>query len=309
MWRGERPQKGRFREFVQCDADIVGTTDVAADAEVITMLHAALDACGIGEFVIRINDRRILTGLIESLGVGADAGSVMRAIDKREKIGDDGVLAELDAIGVPADAAAQLLSYLGDESLERLTEAVPGNAGLASLRTVRELLDVPAGRVRVDPSIARGLDYYTGTVFETTYVAAPEIGSIMSGGRYDDLASLYSKTSFPGVGGSIGIDRILAAVLTSEARSGIVIGSLTGVTHRVVELAGELRRAGHDVDVFVGEKQTPRHQRQYAERRGARLAVTIDFEKGTAVIVDFATRTEETVQHDAVLTAVQRLLA
>jgi histidyl-tRNA synthetase len=304
VWRGERPQRGRYREFMQCDADIVGASSPSADAEVITMMHAALADLAVGEFEIHINDRRILNGLLELAGASGRATEVLRAIDKLGKIGDEGVRAELATLGIDSDTTTRLTNLFdtvgADDytTLDNIASDVGASetarAGLDSLRTVRALLNdagVPDSRLMIDTSIARGLDYYTGTVFETTYKPAPEIGSVMSGGRYDHLARLFTKNEFPGVGGSIGIDRLLGAfevedrTIDTDSKL-VVVGSVSGaVTADVVRAAAELRAHGLAVESFVGDKPA-KGQRRYAERRGARIVATIDPDRDSVEIID-----------------------
>lgn len=291
VWRGERPQKGRFREFVQFDADIVGTDSWAADAEIVSMFAAVLDRLDIGEFTMRINDRRIAIGLCASRGI-ANVSGALRAVDKIDKIGPAGVETELKEAGVEGDDAAALLSLVElraaeeDDLLAHLERLVGGNvtgrAGLDSIRAVRGAVaaaGVPDTRVRIDPSIVRGLDYYTGTVFETTLAAAPEIGSISSGGRYDDLASLYSKQRFPGVGGSLGIDRILAALDGTQpgaARQDLVV--VTGradTLGRRFQAARRIREAGLAAEVYADDRPLDK-QTKYADVRGARFVLQVE---------------------------------
>lgn len=325
VWRGERPQRGRYREFMQCDADIVGAGGPSADAEIITMMYTALADLAAGEFVIHVNDRRILNGLLELAGASGRATEVLRAIDKLAKIGDEGVRAELATLGIEADTTTRLMNLFATAGTDDYTTldnvasdvgaSDTARAGLESLRTVRALLNdagVPDARVTIDTSIARGLDYYTGTVFETTYTPAPEIGSVMSGGRYDHLARLFTKNEFPGVGGSIGIDRLLGA-FEVEGRTVdigaqlVVVGSVSGaVTADVVRAAAELRALGLAVESFVGDKPA-KGQRRYAERRGARIVATIDPEQNSVEIVDLARGERERVALAELVPTVQRL--
>lgn len=300
VWRGERPQRGRYREFVQCDADLIGPEHPAADAEVLAMFHAALTGLGIGEVQLRVNDRRILNGLLDDLGLAERSVAALRALDKVDKVGVDGVLAELAEAGITGEVAERIVALPGARgaddaaTLAGLAELVGGSEvgveGLTSLRTVRELLadaGVPDAAVAVDPAIARGLDYYTGTVFETTYLPAPAVGSVCSGGRYDNLTLVYSKQRFPGVGGSIGIDRLVAAVLEEEGRTLVAERNLVVVAHgdddelhAAVRLAARLRAAGLHVEVYP-EQRAVKKQRQYALRRGAAGFVTFERGEGT----------------------------
>jgi histidyl-tRNA synthetase len=300
VWRGERPQKGRLREFVQCDADLVGAVGPAADAEVLVLMSAAYAALDVGSVTIRVNDRRILTGLLETLGGGAPAAAVLRALDKRDKQGDDVVAAELAVAGLAPDAARALLDATAPraddaETLRALESAVAGNArgreGVDHLRRVLALVasrtegePAPTARCAVDPTIARGLDYYTGIVMEARLDALPSIGSVGSGGRYDDLAGLYTNTKLPGVGCSVGIDRLLVALEELAAQGGAPAPSKGPAQVLVVHpgddalapafaLARALRRAGLRVETFP-EARKHGAQMKYADRQGLRLALT-----------------------------------
>jgi histidyl-tRNA synthetase len=291
VWRGERPQKGRYREFVQCDADLVGVMHPAADAEVLTMFHAALTALDVGGVLLRVNDRRILNGALRVVGVADRRTEALRALDKFDKVGAEGVAAELADLGIGAVAAERLaalptLRGADDQATfaalaDLVADDEDGSAGVASLRRVRELLaaaGVPDADVAVDPAIARGLDYYTGTVFETTYLPDPEVGSICSGGRYDDLTLVYSDQRAPGVGGSIGIDRLLAAMgdrVPGGRRPAplVVVAHVAEHLEAAVRLAASLRAAGLRAEVYP-EERGAKGQRRYAQRRGAQGLVT-----------------------------------
>ncbi len=314
-WRGERPQKGRYREFLQCDADIIGVTGPVADAEMVTVIATTLGALDIGEFTLRVNDRRILNGLLDDLGVSVPHAAVLRALDKLDKIGADGVAAELAGAGVPAGDADRILAFAATgqddtaATLAALTEELgAASAARPALDELREVFDivsasgVPRERVHLDPAIARGLDYYTGIVYETSLADAPEVGSISSGGRYDDLAGLYTKTTLPGVGGSIGLTRILAALEDRLAARGrpralVVIAhpEATGL-QALARLAAELRSAGIDVEQYPTARKH-KAQMRFADDRGARIMLTLDAD-GTVLVKDLATgaATAETLE-------------
>ena len=223
VWRGERPQKGRFREFYQCDFDVVGTVAPTADLEVALVIADSLAALGIDRFQIRLNDRQILNGLLGGLGLLDRGAEVLRVIDKVDKIGEEAVLDELarpaegekPGLGVGEEAARAVVGFIrlskeaeGDALLDALADRFKGDEvaarGVERLRMVVKGAQAarPRERFAVDLSIARGLGYYTGTVYETTLLDAPEFGSVSSGGRYDDLASYYTKQWLPGVGAS-----------------------------------------------------------------------------------------------------------
>jgi histidyl-tRNA synthetase len=303
-WRGERPQKGRYREFFQCDADIIGVTGPVADAEMVTVIATTLASLDIGEFVLRVNDRRILNALLDDLGTVVEHAAVLRALDKLDKIGADGVAAELTEAGLTPSHAERVLDFAaaGQDStaatLNALAEEMgtAGDAVLDDLRTVFDLVaaaGVPEGRVRLDPSIARGLDYYTGIVYETSLVDHPEVGSISSGGRYDDLAGLYTNTALPGVGGSIGLTRILAALENDLAerrrpRPLVVIAHpADGDVVALVDLAARLRDGGLDVEQYPVTRKH-KAQMRFADARGARLMLTLDAD-GSVLVKDLET--------------------
>lgn len=308
-WRGERPQRGRYREFVQCDADLIGVAAGTADAEIVAMFQLALRRMDIGPIRQRINDRRVLNGLLADLGLADRQVAVLRALDKLDKIGPDAVRAELGEAGVPGSAADRVLAFAGTrgESNEATLDAVaamltPGGEAERGLAGLRELLDLVAAAgadpalVEFDPSIARGLDYYTGLVLETSLLTAPEVGSICSGGRYDDLAGLFTRTRLPGVGASIGLSRILAAldgtdVLRGTGRDREVVLVTRGRDDDptvLLRLAAAVRSTGcYDVEVYpVPTKHA--NQMKYADSRRARFVLTLD-DPATVSVKDMAT--------------------
>jgi histidyl-tRNA synthetase len=221
VWRAERPQKGRFRQFVQCDIDIIGEPGILAEVELITATAATLDRLGITGTTIRLNDRRILFGMLDALGL-TDTGSALITLDKLDKIGTDGVLAELRERGATDSALAGLEALLGQHSnptsaptLEAMTAAIP--AGVAPV-AVAELADIAAAvghgvSIVFDPFLVRGMGYYTGAIFE---VAHPELGySLGGGGRYDGMIGRFLGTEVPAAGISLGFER-LADLVTAE---------------------------------------------------------------------------------------------
>lgn len=295
VWRGERPQKGRYREFYQCDADLIGPTGPAADAEILVMFSRVYAALGIEGVEVHVNDRRILNGLLDGLSIADKAVPVLRALDKWDKVGADGVRKELEAAGVTGDAASKVLAYptaLGatdEETLAKLEAMVganpKGREGVDAVRAVKALLaaaGVPADAVRVDPTIARGLDYYTGMVWEAVIPSVPGFGSVGSGGRYDDLAGLYTNTKLPGVGCSVGVTRLLALLAesgrlsTAAGSEGVIVTHPeTGDASAAFALAAALRREGFAVETYP-EPRKHAAQMKFADRKGLRFAVTID---------------------------------
>lgn len=295
VWRGERPQKGRYREFVQCDADLIGAVGPAADAEILTMYARVFGALGVEGFVIRVNDRRVLNGLLEANGVLDKAAPVLRALDKWDKVGREGVAQELRDAGLPAPAIEGVLAFPGcagaDDAatlaaLEGLVGATArGREGVDGLRATMRLVaaaGVPAAQVRVDPTIARGLDYYTGVVFEAALPSATGFGSMGGGGRYDDLASLYTNTKLPGVGCSVGLTRLLVALeeqgklaSAAAARSVLVTHPESGDPTASIALAAAVRREGFLVETFPEPKKHGA-QMKFADKKGLRFALTVD---------------------------------
>ncbi|NBB81942.1 MAG: histidine--tRNA ligase [Alphaproteobacteria bacterium] len=317
VWRGERPQAGRFREFYQCDIDIVGNERLGllADAEIPLVINAIFERIGIGRFLIRINNRKILQGFLEGAGVpDPHFATALRLIDALEKIGEDKVLAGLESeIGLDADRATSILAFLTDAAdLDRL-RAYDGGAryqeGVAELAEVVEglaALGMPADAWTVDLTIARGLDYYTGTVYETRLVDHPQIGSICSGGRYDDLASSFTKNRLPGVGISIGLTRMLsrlfdAGLLTPGPQTPASV--LVTVMDRArladcLAAAAELRGAGIATEVYTEPKKIGQ-QLKYADQKGFHLAVLIgEDEAATGRVVLKNLATAEQTTHD-----------
>jgi histidyl-tRNA synthetase len=299
VFRGERPAKGRFREFVQCDFDTIGTESVVADAEIAQVIHAALDSAGVPDFTITLNNRKILDGFLDAQGLTGCSAAVLRALDKLGKIGRDAVIDELakpgDAggSGLTADQARQVLDFAengrGGAEVLALVEATLGSnptvaQGIRNLRTVLELLHaagVPEGRVSLDLGLARGLDYYTGIVFETTVKGWEKFGSIASGGRYDNLASLFTPRRLPGVGASIGLDRLLALLdeagwlKSATTTVPVLVANFPG-TEPVVAftMAARLRAVGIGAEVFPDPIPIGK-QMGYGSTHGHKLAVIV----------------------------------
>jgi histidyl-tRNA synthetase len=299
VFRGERPARGRFREFVQCDFDTIGTESVLADAETALVIHAALAAAGVPEFTITLNNRKVLDGFLESSGLAGRSGPVLRALDKRSKIGRSALVEELQkdtalgGAGLDPAQAEGVIEFAetgrgGAEVLEnaaRRLESLPGAAaGIGNLRTVLGLLaaaGVPAERIAIDLGLARGLDYYTGIVYETTVDGWEKFGSVASGGRYDDLASLFTPRRLPGVGASIGLDRLLALLdeagrlKASSSTAPVLVARFPGIDLVVpFQLAARLRAAGVGAEVFPDPIPIGK-QMGYGSSRGHRLAVIV----------------------------------
>ncbi|TVR37681.1 MAG: histidine--tRNA ligase, partial [Cryomorphaceae bacterium] len=224
VWRADRPQKGRYREFYQCDADVVGSTSLLYEVEMIQLFDDVLSELGLHDFTIKINNRKILTGIAETAGIADQIINVTVALDKLDKIGADGVKKEWTDRGIPATAMAVLEPLLtmqggNDELLQTLdgllAQSETGKAGIAELREVLghiAEIGLNKARVEVDVTLARGLDYYTGAIFEVV-AGGVQIGSICGGGRYDDLTSIFGRDNLPGIGISFGADRIYDVML------------------------------------------------------------------------------------------------
>ena len=317
VWRGENTQRGRYREFMQCYFDTTGTTSGVADLEMVLVVHDLLAAIGVERFTIRINDRRVLAGVLARLDLSDRSTGVLRSLDKLAKAGPEAVAAELAAQGVTADAVAALLEMARLEGpaadvlarLESLVgDAVIGVTGVAALREIvagAAAAGVPAERLVLDPSIARGLDYYTGIVLESFLDDLPSLGSVCSGGRYDNLAGLYTKQPLPGVGASLGIDRLLAGleelgrVATVETPADLFLAYFEA--DRLTDylrIAAALRRAGVAVEFFPEPKKLGQ-QLKLAAKRGFPAALVIggdEFAAGTAQLKDMAAQTSTTIE-------------
>jgi histidyl-tRNA synthetase len=317
VWRGERPARGRFREFLQCDFDTIGTLSNSADIETLFVINDLLERIGFTDFSIRVNNRKVLNGLLEKCGVPDKAVGILRALDKLDKIGAGAVAHELtEVVGVNDDVARRVLEFArlrgdADQVLRQLEPVLAGCAtGEQGLTDLRELFSIvarcgwPADRVALDVSIARGLDYYTGTIYETTLGELPGIGSVCSGGRYDNLAELFTAQPLPGVGASLGLDRMLAALeelgrlpRTSTPASVLITMLDAGHINDYLQLGRQLRAAGIATEVFPEAKNMGR-QLKYADRRGFRLAVIAgseEFANGTWLLKDLAGQTQESV--------------
>jgi histidyl-tRNA synthetase len=329
VWRGENTQRGRYREFLQADFDTIGTESVVADVETAAVIDELFSSLGFERFTIKVNNRKVLNGLLERLDVARPSTTVLRALDKLPKIGAQAVSAELvDVAGLTAGQAAEILTFAemagstGDvlAGLERLVaSSATGRSGVDEL--VRFFDGAAAGgvaSVELDVAIARGLDYYTGTVFETYLDDLPDIGSCCSGGRYDDLAGVYTKSRLPGVGASLGVDRLLAAIaelglLDSAAAVSPVLVAMfdadRGSDH--IAVAAELRRAGLSVELYPDARKLSA-QLRYADQRGHRVAVIIgpdEWETATGQVKDLVTGASTRVARAALAGECLRILS
>ncbi len=347
VWRGENTQRGRYREFMQCDFDTIGTTSIAADVETALVIHDLFRALGITAFTIHVNNRKVLTGLLEKLGLAAQSTGVLRALDKLAKIGCERVVVEMCSLpGVSESQAREVLKLAScaegldpdDEDfntrvIEQLRSLVAGNeqgqqgvSRLAELARAVQAAGVSPKHLRIDASIARGLDYYTDTVYETLLNDLPGIGSVCSGGRYDNLAGLYTSRELPGVGASLGLDRLLAALqelghipaTTTPAQVFIpyfaadrfgdycaLAAQLRGQTYQ--DPAAPSRADKHtpsatiNVEVYPEPKKLGQ-QLKYADRRGFRVALVVgsdEWQARTCQVKDLKRGTQTTLSLDA----------
>ncbi len=294
VWRAERPQKGRYREFWQCDVDTVGSASMLADAEVLAVLHDSLTALGFTQFVMRINNRKLLKGLSTFAGVPeGEEANVLRSVDKLDKIGEVGVRTELLEKGFDEEVVARLFRLLVPEEdtsdlrarlRVELAESPDAQEGLAELEQLREHLadlGVRERCYRFDLSMVRGLDYYTGPIFETV-VEEPRIGSITGGGRYDHLVGIFSGRDIPAVGSTLGLERIVDVMEALQLFPGmktltqVLVAAFDADTlPEALRLATELRRAGTCVEVPLMEKGGFKKFLSYANAKGIPTVVLL----------------------------------
>ena len=295
VFRGEKPQKGRFREFYQCDIDIIGNESLSVinDAEILSVIYSTFKALGFDDFTIRINNRKILNGFFESLKV-SDKAEVLRTIDKLEKIGNEAVTSELKAIGLSEYDANSVLRFVSikgscSDIIKNLNELEIDNdtfvEGVKELEAVLNYIasfKVPAANYTVDLTIARGLDYYTGTIYETILNQYPSIGSVCSGGRYDNLAQNYTNKKLPGVGISIGLTRLFyqlrAAGIVGETKkatpSKILVIPMQETMAQSLELSTKLREADIPTEIYFNEGKMGK-KFSYADKLGIPYVIVI----------------------------------
>ena len=276
VYRGERPQKGRYREFYQCDIDIIGDENLSIinDAEMPSVIYTTIKELGFDNFTIRINNRKLLNGLFAELDLEKDSVEIMRIIDKIDKIGRDNVIKCLQDLKIDDSKIEKIMSFIEikgntDEKIKALEELNFSNdlfmTGLEELKSVVKYVrafGVPDTHFNVDLTIARGLDYYTGTVYETFLNDYRELGSICSGGRYDNLAEFYTDKKMPGVGVSIGLTRLFYKLNEldilkekGQAISKVLVVSMTDNLDKALEVGGRLRSAGINTDVYLEDKK------------------------------------------------------
>ena len=322
VYRGERAQRGRFREFYQADIDVIGDgkLDISNEAEIPSIIYRAFSALGLKRFQIRVNNRKILNGFYAMLGLTQQSGEIMRTVDKLDKIGASKVKELLVEGGVSEDNAQEILHFIGisggNQAVLAALETYRGrnevfDTGLDELTTVVKYLaafGVPETHFAVDLTIARGLDYYTGTVYETTMLDHPEIGSICSGGRYDNLAEYYTDKQLPGVGISIGLTRLFFVLedqgyLNGEmntAPADALILPMTDDLSPAIAFAARLRQAGVRAQLYT-EQRKFKQKMSYADKLAIPYVVFLgedEIAKGAVSVKDMATGEQQTLSQE-----------
>ena len=313
VWRADRPARGRYREFYQCDVDVLGSRSTIVEAEIISASSEALRKLGFSDFTVRLNHRKVLTGILDAAGIPAEKHSTaLIALDKLDKIGTEGVLrefAERDVVNT--DAGKELLALFessgdNDEILARLERFIGANsAGSEGLKDLREIISYSSSSVvQVDPSLARGLSYYTGAIMEMQ--VKDLAGSLGGGGRYDNLVGMFLGQDIPACGFSLGLERIILVMsernmfpvdlLRSSAE--VMIAIWQGAAEDALGLARELRAAGLRVDVYPDRDAKLRSQISYASKRGIPFVAFIgedERDKGSVVLKNLQSGKQETI--------------
>ena len=331
VYRGERAQRGRFREFYQADIDIIGDgkLDISNDAEIPAIIYRTFTSLGLKRFQIRVNNRKILNGFYAMLDLTHESGAIMRTVDKLDKIGAAQVkeLLMAEEIGLNAEQAGEIMRFIAiDGSNAEVLQALEGyrgrhplfDEGLDELTTVARYLaafGVPEDHFKVDLTIARGLDYYTGTVYETTMLDHPEIGSICSGGRFDNLAEYYTDKKLPGVGISIGLTRLFFVLedqgylndQLNTAPADALILPMTEDLSAAIALATQLRSAGVRTQLY-GEQKKFKQKMSYADKLGIPYVIFLGEEEiasGVAAVKNMRTGEQVKVSPDEAVKLIQ----
>ena len=323
VYRGERAQKGRYREFYQCDIDIIGDgeLDIINDAEIPSIIYDIFTNLGFEDFTIRINNRKILNGLFEEIGQKEQSEEILRIIDKIEKIGKEAVVEEFEKIGVNSEQINKIIEFIEiegttNEKLEKLEKLNIENEtykqGVKELKEVIKnikIFGVPEKNFKVDLTIARGLDYYTGTVYETFLNEYREIGSVCSGGRYENLAEYYTNKKLPGVGVSIGLTRLFYKLnelniikATKRAVAEVLIIPMLENLTEPIKLATKLRKMGINTEIFLNNKKL-KAKFKYADKLEIPYVVVIgedEVKENKVTIKNMKTGEEEKIANDEV---------
>ena len=294
VWRAEKPQKGRFREFIQCDLDIIGSSSMIADAEIIQIIYKVMNALNLDQFVIQINNRKILDGLISYLKIKQEKSlSIFRTLDKLEKIGIQRVKEELSKQKIEKKKVEKILEFIkiqgknqqilnkAKKLLQKSLKSQEGIKELESILNYARVLEIPEKNLKINFSIVRGLDYYTGSVFETTLLDCSDVGSVFSGGRYDNLIGMFLEKNIPAVGGSLGIDRILSAMetlkmLPEKKSTTKVLVTIFDKSTEVfsLKLAQQLRDLKINTEIYLGKGNLSK-QFKYADKKKIPFVVII----------------------------------
>ncbi|MCP4216189.1 MAG: histidine--tRNA ligase [bacterium] len=329
VYRGERNQRGRYKEFYQCDIDIIGNGKLALinDAEIPSIIYTTFKALDFGEFTIKINNRKALNGLFDFLGPADRASGILREIDKIEKIGEEKVRQELTKQGVEGDVLERILGFINikgtnDEVIQQLRKLDIDHEGfrlgveeLAEVTKYIRYLGVPEKNFKVDLSIARGLDYYTGTVYETMLDEHPEVGSVCSGGRYDNLAEYYTNRQLPGVGISIGLTRLFFQLQDKKiinagasAKTQVMVIPFMDDLQPPLELADRLRKENVNTEIYF-EKAKVLKIFKYAEKLGIPYVAIVgedEVKEGCYSLKNIATRDQVKVTFEELLATIRK---
>lgn len=323
VWRGENTQQGRYREFYQCDFDTIGTDSNTSDIETLLVMHDIVEGLGFSRFTIHVNNRKILSGLLETIKAEKHTSAILRSLDKLQKIGRENVRKEMEQINLSSEQIERILSIalMREDNLvllealkEELSDSETALNGIQQLRNLVgafSAAECPPDRLNIDVSIARGLDYYTGTVFETILSDLPNIGSVCSGGRYDNLAELYTRQHLPGVGASLGLDRLMAAMeelhmidkVATTAKI-FVVQFDSAALSKYITLTRRLRKSGIPCELSSDAKGVGK-QLKYADRKGFRCAIIggpDEFDKNTWQIKDLISGQSNEISDENIIT-------
>ena len=323
VWRGENTQQGRYREFYQCDFDTIGTDSNTSDIETLLVMHDIVEGLGFSRFTIHVHNRKILSGLLETIKAEKHTSAILRSLDKLQKIGRENVRKEMEQINLSSEQIERILSIalMREDNLvllealkEELSDSETALNGIQQLRNLVgafSAAECPPDRLNIDVSIARGLDYYTGTVFETILSDLPNIGSVCSGGRYDNLAELYTRQHLPGVGASLGLDRLMAAMEELHMIDNIattakifVVQFDSAALSKYITLTQRLRKSGIACELSSDAKGVGK-QLKYADRKGFRCAIIggpDEFDKNTWQIKDLISGQSNEISDENIIT-------
>lgn len=308
VWRGEKPQAGRYREFYQCDFDMVGSDSASSDFEILSLMKSALSEIGVDNITIKVNHRGIFNAFLEKLGLSEKSEDVLRIVDKLAKIGEEQVTLQLNEITQDENKSKEILTFIaGKDDFDSTLELIGSMAGekanpfVERMKDIRQMMKASGidSTYVLDPSITRGLDYYTGVVYETFLNDLPSIGSVCSGGRYDNLAGLYMKEKISGVGSSIGLDRLIAGLeqlgIISKKGSFVDLEIFCMDYSLAVEyqgLAQKLRNAGISCEVFPDAKKIGQ-QYNVTDKKGIKWGILMNAEnakQGVFILKNLETR-------------------